>query len=108
MNKIKISELKKNLHNHSEDIVLELMQDLLTKDYPETCTCKQCLLDISSYTLNRLPAKYIASKKGNLHAKISEFEQQYQVNIITHLTKAIKIVNENPAPDCERSKKSNP
>ncbi|MFW6308540.1 MAG: late competence development ComFB family protein [bacterium] len=99
-----LKEIKKKLHNHSEDIVLENMEDLIENNYQDICTCKQCLLDIASLTLNKIPAKYISSHKGNIHTKIAEFEQQYQVDLVTHLTKAIKIVKNNPSPNCKSQK----
>ena len=94
-------QIQKQLHNHSEDLVLENLKYLLKKDYPEVCSCDQCLLDMASFTLNRMPAKYISTHKGNIHAKISKFEQQYQVDLLTYLAKAINTVKENPSADCE-------
>lgn len=90
-------QLKKDLYNHTEDLVLDAMEGVLKQDkFSEICQCEQCLLDIASYTLNRIPAKYIASQTGNIHAKLQEFEQQHKVDIISTITKAIKIVSENP------------
>ena len=90
-------QLQENLHNHTEGIVLELMESILNKDkFSYVCQCEQCLLDIASYTLNRIPAKYIASHTGNIHAKLNEFEQQYRVDITSTITQAIKIVHNNP------------
>ena len=38
------------------------MEELLKKDeFSHVCTCETCLLDIASYSLNRLPAGYVAS-----------------------------------------------
>ena len=105
MNEIIESEvLKKNLHNHTVDIVLETMEELLEEkkeEFDNVCTCQHCLLDIASYSLNRLPAKYVSSHKGNVHTKIEEFEQQYQVDVIKIVTQAINIVAENPSPNCK-------
>lgn len=98
---MELEKVKEKLHNHSVDIVLEHMDELLEDKYEDVCTCEQCLLDIASFTLNRLPAKYISTHKGNLHTKLAEFEQQYRVDLLTHLTKAVKIVKENPSPDCK-------
>ena len=90
-------QLQENLHNHTEDIVLDLMESILSKDkFSDVCQCEQCLLDIASYTLNRIPAKYIASHNGSIHAKLKEFEQQYMVDITSIITQAIKVVNDNP------------
>ena len=91
------NKIKKDLHNHTEDLVLEAMKAILNQDkFSNICQCEQCLLDIASFTLNRIPAKYIASQTGNIHAKLREFEQQHKVDIISTITKAIKVVSENP------------
>ncbi len=92
-----MKSLKDKLKNHTEDIVLENMEEMLTsEEFAGVCTCEKCLLDIASYALNRLPAKYIVSHSGNVHTKIAEFEQQYRVDIIKVLTQGIKIVSKNP------------
>ncbi|MFW5855842.1 MAG: late competence development ComFB family protein [Bacillota bacterium] len=97
MSDMNFKKLKENLNNHTEDIILEEMEDLLNKDkFADVCTCEQCLLDMASYSLNRIPAKYIASHTGNLHAKLAEFEQQFRVDIITVVTQAIRVVSKNP------------
>lgn len=94
---LNLDKIKHNLKNHTEDLVLETMEELLVENqYNNICTCRQCLLDIASYALNRLPPKYIASAKGDLHTKISEFHQQAQVDLISAVTRAIKKVAKNP------------
>ena len=90
-------KLKENLHNYTEDLVLETMKNVLSQEkFSDVCKCEQCLLDIASFTLNRVPAKYIVSHAGNIHAKLDEFKQQYNVDIISTITKAIKVVSKEP------------
>ena len=92
--------LKENLHNNTEDFVLDELENILSKDkFSHICQCDQCLLDMASYTLNRIPAKYIASHSGSIHAKLNEFEQQYKVDITSTIAKAIQIVSNNPRHD---------
>ncbi|MGM0420109.1 MAG: late competence development ComFB family protein [Bacillota bacterium] len=93
--------LKSELHNHTEDFVIEKIEEIInTKDqFEDLCTCHHCLLDIASYTLNRIPAKYISSPRGSLHAKLIEFEQQVNVDIVSVVTRAIKIISKNPRHD---------
>ena len=99
-NRLKIdkSSLKNKLENHTEDFVLDKLEEVLNNDeqFNDICTCHNCLLDMASYTLNRIPAKYISSPQGSLHAKLIEFEQQVNVDIISVLTRAIKIISKNP------------
>jgi len=92
--------LQENLHNNTEDFVLDELENILSKDkFSHICQCDQCLLDMASYTLNRIPAKYIASHSGSIHAKLNEFEQQYKVDITSTIAKAIQIVSNNPRHD---------
>lgn len=99
--KIDKNSLKKELENHTEDFVIDKLEEVLNNDdqFNDICTCHNCLLDITSYTLNRIPAKYISSSQGSLHAKLIEFEQQVNVDIISVLTRAIKIISKNPRHD---------
>ncbi|MGM0410038.1 MAG: late competence development ComFB family protein [Bacillota bacterium] len=93
-------KLQEDLHNHTEDLVLDQLENILSKEkFSNVCQCEQCLLDMASYTLNRIPAKYIASHSGGIHAKLAEFEQQYIVDITSTITQAIKIVSKNPRHD---------
>jgi len=92
-----VEELKKELRNNTEKIVLNTMNELLKNpEYENTCKCHQCLKDIASYALNRLPAKYIASPKGNLQSKIAEFENSVNIDAASVVKKAIKVVSNNP------------
>ena len=100
----KAKKLKGNLHNHTEDIVVETLEELLkdkNEEFENVCTCENCLLDMASYSLNRLPAKYVSSHKGSIHTKIEEFAQQDQVDTIKIVTQAINVVAENPSPNCK-------
>jgi len=73
------------------------MEDLLKKDeFNDICTCKQCLLDIASYALNRLPVRYIVTHEGEVIAKLTEFERQLQVDAVSIITKAIKAISIKP------------
>ena len=56
---LNFEDMKKDLHNHTEDIVLEYIEDLLKESdkFNNVCTCQQCLLDMATYALNRLPPK---------------------------------------------------
>ena len=91
------AELKSELDNQAEDLVLETMEELLDKEeYEDICKCKSCLLDIASYALNRLPAKYVAHPKEDLQTKITEFENQVSLDVVSSVENAIKVVAKNP------------
>lgn len=91
----KIKEDK--LHNCLEDIILEKIADLLEGDtFNNICICEHCLLDIASYTLNQIPAKYVTSDRGNVMARLAEFEEQAQIDLDLVVIQAIKKVAKNP------------
>lgn len=95
-----VRDLKDDLDNQAEDLVLETMEELLNKEkYNDICKCKICLLDIASYALNNLPAKYIAHPKEDLQTKIIEFENQVNLDVVTSVDKAIQVVSKNPRHD---------
>ncbi len=90
-------EIQQHLYNHTEKLVLNTMNNLLAEPkFNEICTCVQCQLDIATYALNHLPAKYTATHRGDVITRIEEFEQQFNVDLISVVTKAIKVVSENP------------
>lgn len=90
-------KLHQNLHNHTEDLVLDTMESILSKpEFSEICTCNRCQLDMATYALNHLPTKYTATHRGDVITRVREFEQQFNVDLISVVTKAIKIVSENP------------
>ncbi|MGM0602540.1 MAG: late competence development ComFB family protein [Bacillota bacterium] len=95
-----IENIRKKLHNHTEDLVLNSMSELLKREkFQDICTCEECLVDMATYALNRLPAKYVATKKGEVYTKTAELEQQNSVDLLATVTKAINIV----AKDCHHN-----
>ncbi|AZO93851.1 competence protein ComFB [Iocasia frigidifontis] len=94
---IDFNKIQDRLCNHTEILVLSKMEELLqTSEFKGICTCEQCLLDMASYALNRLPAKYFSCREGELQTRITEFENQIQVDVISIITKAIKAVAKDP------------
>ena len=95
--KLNLDYLKSDLSNNTEKLVIENMERLLTKDkYKNICKCKECLLDIASFALNRLPAKYIHNTSNDLYQKISEFENKVSMDVKSTVEKAIEVVSNNP------------
>lgn len=85
------------LYNHTEEVVIEKMKSILMEEnFENICTCRQCLLDIASYALNHLPAKYTTTSKGDVMTRLDEFEEQSQVDFDLIVIQAIKIVSKNP------------
>lgn len=84
-----------SLYNFMEIGVRNHIKEILEKQ-DDMCKCEQCIDDISAIALNNLPPKYIAREEGALYSKLSEMENQFSVDIIKEITKAINIVSRNP------------
>lgn len=85
------------IKNYMEEMVFNQMKDVL--DDINVCTCEKCLLDIAAIALNDLPPKYIVSEKGELYSKINLLKQQFEVDIISAITKAAVLVKRKPRHD---------
>ena len=62
----------------------------------DCCTCDDCRNDMIAYALNQLPPKYVATRKGEVYSKTFILRNQHRTDIMAALTKAAKIVKENP------------
>ncbi len=88
--------LKNKLNNLTEEIVLKKLNDFLKREeFADVCKDEEYLLDMATYALNRLPAKYVTSSKGEAVFKTEELEQQHSADVISVIIKAIKVVSEN-------------
>lgn len=76
-----------------EDLLDTILQDI------NCCTCENCRFDITAIALNSLPPKYVVTRKGQLYTKLYSLQQQFDVDIISAITKAAVIVNRNPRHD---------
>ena len=96
----KLKKLKESLNNITEEIVLEKLSDMLEREeFKDVCKDQDCLLDMATYALNRLPAKYVATSQGEVFSKTEELEQQHSVDVVSVVTRAIKVVSENDHHD---------
>lgn len=88
---VKIEIITKNL---MEVMVRNALREC--KSSLNGCTCEQCLEDIVALSLNQLPPRYVVTKKGELLSKVSMLENQFHVDIISHIVKNNEIVQKNP------------
>jgi len=65
------------------------------------CACERCQFDISAMALNNLPPKYVVTRKGQLYTKLNAFQQQFNVDVISAVSRAASIVSKNPRHDPE-------
>ncbi|VBB06872.1 late competence development protein comfb [Lucifera butyrica] len=83
------------LKNYMEQMVWNNLDEVLDA-YPKACKCEKCRYDIVALALNFLPPRYVVTDKGGTYTRIKALEQQFNVDIITALSNAIKIVNSEP------------
>lgn len=82
------------LRNLTEDIVIGELDEMIDK--LDCCKCDLCRLDIASFALNRLPAKYVATTQGELISRISIIDNEYRMQVATEITKGAELVKRNP------------
>lgn len=83
------------MKNYMEEIVIGALDDIL-KDI-NMCHCERCKLDIAAKALNDLPPQYIVTQKGEIYSKINSLKIQFEVDVISAITKAAIIVKRNPS-----------
>ncbi|HHW48562.1 MAG TPA: late competence development ComFB family protein [Clostridiaceae bacterium] len=77
-----------------EEIVFKMMKKVLND--LDVCKCDKCMLDIAAIALNKLPPKYVVTEKGELFSKVNILIQQFEVDIVSAITKAAIQVKNNP------------
>lgn len=85
------------MNNYMEEIVQDMIDDIL-KDM-NTCNCDRCRIDISAKALNELPPQYIVTRKGEVYSRIKNLRAQFEVDVITAITKAAILVKRYPNHD---------
>lgn len=82
------------LRNSMEELVNNILADII--EDLDVCKCERCIMDISAIALNNLPPKYSVTDKGELYTKVNILRMQVEVDVITALTKAAKLVKDKP------------
>lgn len=96
MLKDKRKQLKNKLNNITEEMVLEKIEEFLEREkFKDISINEEKILEMAAYALNRLPAKYVTSVKGEVFLKTEELEQQYSADITSVVIRAIQKVTEN-------------
>jgi len=85
------------IKNYMEEIVYNQMKDILCDI--NMCKCEKCLMDVAAIALNDLPSKYIVTEKGELYSKINALSQQFEVDVVSAITKAAVLVKRRPRHD---------
>ena len=82
------------LKNTTEDIVLKKNDQM--KDSLDCCTCEYCRMDVATYALNRLPARYVATTQGELLSKLDSLEPQFDTTVMTVILQGAMLVKLHP------------
>lgn len=83
------------LKNIMEDAV-EYQLNKLLPTMPEVCSCENCKLDMMSYALNRLSPQYVRTDTGALFQKLSNYQPQAEIEILTTVMNAINKIGSHP------------
>ncbi len=63
------------------------------------CTCPRCIADVKALTLTNLQPSYIVRRRAEAHAMLTVYENRYNSTIFAQLTRACKIIADNPRHD---------
>lgn len=83
------------MYKNVTEIMVEQRLDSLWKNY-KGCKCIKCHDDIMTYALNRLPAQYVSTSKGELYNRAESLSIDYDVETTKILTMAMNIVETHP------------
>jgi len=82
--------------------VLNIMEHLVELKAPRyikmfgLCSCERCAADVRALTLSRLQPQYIVVPTDEVNAMITIYESRYNSTIFAQLTRACKVVMDNP------------
>ncbi len=83
------------LHNYTEKVVREVVDDILSQR-EGVCKCEKCRLDIMAIALNNLPPQYYVSERGEVFSKLLATYTDTRIKVITEVTKAAMQVEKLP------------
>jgi len=75
--------------------------DQLRPHFPDFCGCPVCRGDVLVYALNRLPARYVASREGTVITELNLDKDQTRATIDVAVMEGFRKVN--LAPRCARA-----
>ncbi|MHB9093927.1 MAG: late competence development ComFB family protein [Eubacteriales bacterium] len=83
------------LHNYTEKVVREVLDDILAKR-EGICKCEKCRLDMMAIALNNLQPQYYVSNKGEVFSKLQATYMEMRTKVLTEVTKATMLVERQP------------
>ena len=85
--------MKLEIKNYMVECVDAMVDEIMQSN--DMCCCERCRMDVMAIALNNLPPKYIVTKSGERYLKMASLQAQFNVDIITEITKAVQIVKGN-------------
>jgi competence protein ComFB len=87
------------IHNLVEQHVVAAY-DAMRPHFPDFCGCEICREDTLVYTLNRIPARYVASNTGSVVTEVNLEKEQSRAAIEVAMMDALRRIS--LAPRCGR------
>jgi hypothetical protein len=87
------------IHNLAEEHVVA-SYEALRAHFPDFCGCETCREDALVYTLNRVPARYVASPTGSVVTEINLEKEQNRAPIDVAMMEGLRKIS--VAPRCGR------
>ncbi len=84
------------LKNHTEIVVQQALQHYLRTNIL-TCSCERCQADIMALALNRLPARYYVSSRGEIMTQWESQALPDQARILSEVVRAAQQVTTTPS-----------
>ena len=95
------------IHNKVEEHAQEAYV-ALRGHFPDFCGCETCQADVLVYALNRLPARYVASKEGRVITELNLDKQQNRVGIDVAMMEGFRKVMASPRCQLQGNRKLTP
>ena len=84
------------LKNHTEIVVQQALQTYLRSN-TLSCFCELCQADIMALALNRLPARYYVSLRGEIMTHCEAYGNPDQARIMAEVVRATQQVSAAPS-----------
>ena len=83
------------IQNKVEQHVIQTLEKLRSH-FPDFCGCEMCQADVLVYALNRLPARYVASKAGTVITELNLDKDQMRAAIDVAVMEGVRRVSRSP------------
>ena len=84
------------LRNYTEIVVQQALQDYLRSN-ELACSCERCQADIMALALNRLPARYYVSSRGEIMTQWESQALPDQARVMSDVVLAAQQVKTTPS-----------